>query len=69
MARRVLTDHREVFAALARPDFETIAGSPAMASFRSVVAELESALREAGFNVTRKRASRWFEIPLKRYTC
>jgi len=44
MARRVLTGHREVFAALARPDFETIAGSTAMASFQAVAARFERAI-------------------------
>lgn len=44
MARRALTDHREVFAALARPDFEAIAGSTATAHFQAVAARFERAI-------------------------
>ena len=44
MARRALTDHREVFAALTRPDFEAIAGSTAMAHFNQVGARFERAI-------------------------
>ena len=44
MARRALTNHREVFAALARPDFEAIAGSSATAYFQAVAARFERAI-------------------------
>jgi magnesium/cobalt transport protein CorA len=42
--RRTLTPHREVFAALARPDFQTVASSESAAHFRALVARLEGAI-------------------------
>ena len=42
--RRTLTPHREVFAALARPDFEVIASSESAAHFRSISDRLERAI-------------------------
>jgi Mg2+ and Co2+ transporter CorA len=42
--RRALTPHREVFAALARPDFETVASSESAAHFRALVDRLERAI-------------------------
>ena len=42
--RRALTPHREVFAALARPDFETVASSDSAAHFRALVDRLERAI-------------------------
>jgi magnesium/cobalt transport protein CorA len=42
--RRLLTPHREVFAALARPDFEVVASSESAAYFRALVDRLERAI-------------------------
>jgi magnesium transporter len=42
--RRTLTPHREVFAALARPDFEVIASSESAAHFRAISDRLERAI-------------------------
>ncbi len=42
--RRTLTPHREVFAALARPDFEVIASSESAAHFRAIADRLERAI-------------------------
>ena len=42
--RRTLTPHREVFAALARPDFEVIASSESAAHYRALVDRLERAI-------------------------
>jgi magnesium transporter len=42
--RRLLTPHREVFAALARPDFEVLASSESAAHFRALVDRLERAI-------------------------
>lgn len=42
--RRTLTPHREVFAALARPDFEVIASSDSAAHFRALADRLERAI-------------------------
>ena len=42
--RRLLTPHREVFAALARPDFELVASSESAAYFRALVDRLERAI-------------------------
>ena len=42
--RRTLTPHREVFAALARPDFEVVASSESAAHFRALIDRLERAI-------------------------
>jgi magnesium transporter len=42
--RRALAPHREVFAALARPDFQTMANSRHAAAFRTLIDRLERAL-------------------------
>ncbi|MDQ2941809.1 MAG: magnesium transporter CorA family protein [Chloroflexota bacterium] len=42
--RRMLTPHRAVFAALARPDFEVIATSDSAAHFRAIADRLERAI-------------------------
>lgn len=42
--RRMLTPHREVFAALARPDFEVVATSDSAAHFRAIQDRLERAI-------------------------
>ncbi len=42
--RRTLTPHREVFAALARPDFTVIASSQSAAHFRAIADRLERAI-------------------------
>jgi Mg2+ and Co2+ transporter CorA len=42
--RRTLTPHREVFAALARPDFEVIASSESAPHFRAIADRLERAI-------------------------
>jgi magnesium transporter len=42
--RRTLTPHREVFAALARPDFELVASSESAPYFRALVDRLERAI-------------------------
>ena len=42
--RRTLAPHREVFAALARPDFEVIASSESAAHFRALIDRLERAI-------------------------
>ena len=42
--RRMLTPHREVFAALARPEFEVIATSDSAAHFRAIADRLERAI-------------------------
>ena len=42
--RRALAPHREVFAALARPDFQTLSGSRSSALFRALSDRLERAL-------------------------
>lgn len=42
--RRTLTPHREVFAALARPDFEVIASSEPATHYRALVERLERAI-------------------------
>lgn len=44
MVRRALSPHREVFAALARPDFEVLAASQSAAHFRSLQDRLERAI-------------------------
>ncbi len=43
-ARRTLVAHREVIAALARPDFEAIAGTSATSSFQDLVSRFEHAI-------------------------
>ena len=42
--RRTLTPHREVYAALARPDFEVVASSESAAHFRALIDRLERAI-------------------------
>ena len=42
--RRTLTPHREVYAALARPDFEVLASSESAAYFRALVDRMERAI-------------------------
>ena len=42
--RRTLTPHREIFAALARPDFELVASSQSAPHFRALVDRLERAI-------------------------
>ena len=42
--RRALAPHREVFAALTRPDFQTVTSSRAVGAFRSLNERLERAL-------------------------
>ena len=44
LARRALTDHREVFATLTRPDFEAIEGSTATVYFQAVATRFERAI-------------------------
>ncbi len=44
VARRALTNHREVFAALARPDFEAIAGTTSVGHLQAVSARFERAI-------------------------
>ncbi len=42
--RRILTPHREVYAAMARPDFHSVAESPSEVTFRSLAERLDRAI-------------------------